>query len=198
VLWPWIIQDPTLFMNMVRVDPTVDAALSASSHRTGRSDSCAFSDLFHVPEHHLPRVHRCGNTSSPSKSVLSKPFTSVSHLPDLTRVQTFLPTTSSIVPYAYAGPVGYCRYKRTYPMKTTWYANNLLRATSSSSMENPILPHPWSLRTGCSEVISELQRAMHFGHKNGDGQYFSLLDCSRYRWIHYTELRLRTGIREFQ
>jgi hypothetical protein len=79
-----------------------------------------------------------------------------------------------IVPVAYAGPVD-TEGSTTYPMKTTWYANNLA--------ELPVL-HRWKTQsrltrdshdTGCSEVISELQRAMHFGHKNGDGQYFSLL-----------------------
>ena len=59
-------------------------------------------------------------------------------------------------------------------MRTTWYANNL-QSYQFFIDGKPNPASPVFLRTGCSEVISELQRAMHFGHKNGDGQYFSLL-----------------------
>jgi hypothetical protein len=39
----------------------------------------------------------------------------------------------------------------------------------------PTPASPVQVRTGFSENISELQRALHFGHKSGDGMYMSLL-----------------------
>jgi hypothetical protein len=54
------LEDPTLFMNMVRVDPTVDAALLQAATGPDGSDSCAFSDLFDVPEFHLFRISDVG------------------------------------------------------------------------------------------------------------------------------------------
>ena len=32
------------------------------------------------------------------------------------------------------------------------------------------------MRNGFSENLAELSRALHFGHKSGDGQYLSLLE----------------------
>ena len=43
----------------------------------------------------------------------------------------------------------------------------------------PTPASPVYVRPGFSENIAELSRALHFGHKNGDGNYLSLLTDHR-------------------
>ena len=60
-------------------------------------------------------------------------------------------------------------------MKTTWFQNNLL--TYQFFLDGKPTPaSPVYVRNGDSENLAELSRALHFGHKSGDGQYLSLLD----------------------
>ena len=40
----------------------------------------------------------------------------------------------------------------------------------------PTPASPVYVRNGFSENLAELSRALHFGHKSGDGQYLSLLE----------------------
>ena len=59
-------------------------------------------------------------------------------------------------------------------MKTSWHTNNLDNYQFFVDGK-PTPASPVYIRPGFSENIAELQRALHFGHKNGDGQYLSLL-----------------------
>jgi hypothetical protein len=156
---------------MVRVDPTVDAALLQAA--TG--------------PYGLIRVH------SQTYSIFQNTITSGSQMLEYIipiKVSSlkavyfcFSPTnytgkdiptdTSSLIPFAYAGPLN-TEGSVSYPMKTTWYSNNL-QSYQFFIDGRPNPASPVFLRSGCSEVVSELQRAMHFGHKNGDGHYMSLL-----------------------
>ena len=59
-------------------------------------------------------------------------------------------------------------------MKTSWHWNNL--QTYQFFVDGKPTPaSPVYVRPGFSENIAELARALHFGHKNGDGSYLSLL-----------------------
>ena len=59
-------------------------------------------------------------------------------------------------------------------MKTSWFWNNL--QTYQFFVDGKPTPaSPVYVRPGFSENIAELARALHFGHKNGDGCYLSLL-----------------------
>jgi len=59
-------------------------------------------------------------------------------------------------------------------MKTSWHWNNL--QTYQFFVDGKPTPaSPVYVRPGFSENIAELARALHFGHKSGDGNYRSLL-----------------------
>ena len=59
-------------------------------------------------------------------------------------------------------------------MKTSWHWNNL--QTYQFFVDGKPTPaSPVYVRPGFSENIAELARALHFGHKSGDGNYLSLL-----------------------
>ena len=59
-------------------------------------------------------------------------------------------------------------------MKSSWFWNNL--QTYQFFVDGKPTPaSPVYVRAGFSENIAELARALHFGHKNGDGSYLSLL-----------------------
>ena len=59
-------------------------------------------------------------------------------------------------------------------MQTSWFWNNL--QTYQFFVDGKPTPaSPVYVRPGFSENIAELSRALHFGHKNGDGAYLSLL-----------------------
>ena len=164
------LEDPTLFLNMVRVDPTVDAALLSAAtgadgmirvhsqtyqtfQNTITAGSQSWEYIIPIKVSSLKALYFCFSPQS---------YSGVDVPSDAT----------SIVPVAYAASNGTA--PTTFPMRTTWYANNL-QSYQFFIDGKPNPASPVFLRTGCSEVISELQRAMHFGHKNGDGQYFSLL-----------------------
>ena len=53
-------------------------------------------------------------------------------------------------------------------MKTSWFQNNL--ATYQFFVDGKPTPaSPVYVRNGFSENLAELSRALHFGHKSGDG-----------------------------
>jgi hypothetical protein len=166
------LQDPTLFLNMVRVDPTVDAALLQAA--TGPDGLIrVHSQTYSMFQNTITQGSQMWEYIVPIK------VSSLKAIYFCFSPQSYngldIPTdANAIIPVAYAGPVDTRQLLPPIPMKTTWYANNL-QSYQFFIDGKPNPASPVFLRTGCSEVISELQRAMHFGHKNGDGQYFSLL-----------------------
>ena len=62
----------------------------------------------------------------------------------------------------------------TRVMKTSWFWNNL-NSYQFFIDGKPTPASPSQVRLGHSENLAELSRALHFGHKSGDGQYLSLL-----------------------
>ena len=62
----------------------------------------------------------------------------------------------------------------TRVMKTSWFWNNL-NSYQFFIDGKPTPASPVQVRLGHSENLAELSRALHFGHKSGDGQYLSLL-----------------------
>ena len=168
------LEDPTLFMNMVRVDPTVDAALlSAATGPDGLirvhsqtysmfqssiySNSQMWEYVIPIKVSSLKAIYFCFSPNT---------YNGLENAAD----------RYNLTPFAYAGSEGLTGAVSSvkFPMRTTWYSNNL-QSYQFFIDGKPNPASPVFLRTGCSEIISELQRAMHFGHKNGDGQYFSLL-----------------------
>lgn len=165
------IQDPTLFMNMVRVDPTVDAALLQAA--TGPDGLIrVHSQTYSMFQNTITSGSQMWEYIIPIK-VSSLKAVYFCFSPTTFTAKDIPSDTDSIIPYAYAGPLGAVA-TTTYPMKSTWYANNM-QCYQFFIDGKPNPASPVFLRSGCSEVVSELQRAMHFGHKNGDGQYMSLL-----------------------
>ena len=59
-------------------------------------------------------------------------------------------------------------------MKTSWFWNNL-GSYQFFIDGKPTPASPVQVRLGHSENLAELSRALHFGHKSGDGNYLSLL-----------------------
>jgi hypothetical protein len=163
------IGDPTFYLNMVRVDPTVDAQLlSAATGADGnirvhsQSYSCfqnaipggstAWEYIVPIRVSSLKAVYFtfAGQTNNGYETLAREAKKSA------------LAATSTI--NAVVGKV----------MKTTWYQNNL-QSYQFFIDGKPTPASPVQVRQGFSENIAELQRALHFGHKSGDGQYMSLL-----------------------
>ena len=59
-------------------------------------------------------------------------------------------------------------------MKTTWFDNGLLQYQFYVDGK-PSPATPVQVNKGYSEVVSELARSLHIGHKGADGMYLSLL-----------------------
>lgn len=166
------VSDPTFYMNMVRVDPTVDAQLieSAKSEEDGniRIHAQTYSSYqMTIPvgsysyEYVLPiKVSSLKGvyfTFSPTQWSGRESFTQSDHCSALGG--TWVDSSNA--------------YHRV--MKTTWFWNNL--GSYQFFLDGKPTPaSPVQVRLGHSENLAELSRSLHFGHKSGDGQYLSLLD----------------------
>ena len=165
------INDPTFFLNMVRVDPTVDQQLIASAKN---------------PEDGNIRIHS-QTYSSYQMSIPINQSTFEYVIP--IRVSSLKALYFTFAPSAYGGEEnftrsdGYCslggRYRTAAPadqrvMKTSWFWNNL-GSYQFFIDGKPTPASPVQVRLGHSENLAELSRALHFGHKSGDGNYLSLL-----------------------
>ena len=89
-------------------------------------------------------------------------------LQDWTPVESFDQTDYMCAPASKASATG------ARVMKTCWFCNYL--ANYQFFLDGkPTAASPVNVRIGFSENVAELARALHFGHKNGDGCYLSLL-----------------------
>jgi len=178
------IYDPTFFLNMVRVDPTVDAQLIKAAQNPDDGNirihsqtysmyqmsllagQSAFEFIIPVKVSSLKAIYF---TFAPQNYLGYENFTSSQGYSSLGgRVMTGAGT-------AVNGSTPANPYVDNRVMKTTWFQNNLL--TYQFFLDGKPTPaSPVYIRNGYSENLAELSRALHFGHKSGDGQYLSLLD----------------------
>jgi hypothetical protein len=150
--------DPTLFLNMVQVDPNVDAALKATA--TGPDGKIRISS----------QTWSTYQTSIPANSA-SFEFI----IPN--RVSSLKAIYFTFSKQGYTGLETWADY--LYPRigmdsRTTWF-DNCLTDYQFYLDGKPFPFTPVSVKTGYSEALSELQRSLHIGHKGADGNYLSLL-----------------------
>ena len=173
------IVDPTFFMNMVRVDPTVDQQLIKSAQS---------------PEDGNIRIHS-QTYSTFQMTILANNATFEYVIP--IKVSSLKAIYFTFAPQSYVGyenfklSQGYSSlagrvmtgdgaaagtaYTDNRVMKTSWFQNNL--GTYQFFVDGKPTPaSPVYVRNGFSENLAGLSRALHFGHKSGDGQYLSLLE----------------------
>ena len=162
------LSDPTFFLNMVRVDPMVDAQLIQSA--TDRDGNIRIhSQTYQCFQYALASGQATWEQIIPIKvSSLKAIFFTFSPQSN-SGAETFAREANAI---ALAAKNGTDRV-----MKTTWFQNNL-NSYQFFIDGKPTPASPVYIRPGFSEQIAELQRALHFGHKCGDGQYLSLLGSS--------------------
>ena len=154
------IYDPTLFLNMVRVDPAVDQALKNTAK--GRDNLIRISS----------------QTWSTYQTSIAANTESFEYLIPI-RVSSLKAIYFTFAKQSYKGLETFQDF--LYPhlgtdSKTTWFDNCLLQYQFFLDGK-PTPATPVQVKTGYSEVISELARSLHIGHKGADGQYLSLL-CS--------------------
>jgi len=153
------IYDPTLFLNMVRVDPTVDREL----RNTAKS-----------PKDGLIRIS--SQTWTQYQTSISVGIPSFEYQIPI-RVSSLKAIYFTFAKQAYTGVETYhdflsCRLGTD--MKTTWFDNGLLQYQFYVDGK-PSPATPVQVNKGYSEVVSELARSLQIGHKGADGMYLSLL-----------------------
>lgn len=163
--------DPTMFLNLISVDPTTDAALMNSAVGNDnqiRIHTQTWSSFYqYIPE----------NTTTYNWNIPIK----VSSLKSIYFV---------LAPTTYTGLENFTYNEQFWydlnddpvlglpnpgvNMRTKWATNNLKTYQFFiHGVPNPTVPT--EVRTGHSECIAELSRALHFGHKSSDGSYLTLL-----------------------
>mgnify|MGYP003340579127 CR=1 FL=1 len=165
------ISDPTFFMNMVRVDPTVDAQL-ISAATGGDGNIRIHSQTYNTFQYAMTPQQSTWEQIIPIKvSSLKAIFFTFAPQTNLGN-ESFTAADNTI---CLAGKQSYNSTTADRVMKTSWFWNNL--ANYQFFVDGKPTPaSPVYCRTGFTETICELQRALHFGHKSGDGMYLSLLN----------------------
>ena len=165
------INDPTFFLNMVRVDPTVDQQLLEAARSTEDGNIRIHSQTYSSYQMSMAAGNATFEYIIPVK---------VSSLKAI--YFTFAPSSYGSIENFDRSDGYTClagRYRTADPgdqrvMKTSWFWNNL-NSYQFFIDGKPTPASPVQVRLGHSENLAELSRALHFGHKSGDGQYLSLL-----------------------
>ena len=171
------ISDPTFFMNMVRVDPTVDAQL-ISAATGGDGNIRIHSQTYNTFQYAMTPQQSTWEQIIPIK-VSSLKAVFFTFAPTMNTGKENFDNTDNTIALAGIQNPALARDNVTSTanrtMKTTWFWNNL-NSYQFFIDGKPTPASPVYCRTGFTETICELQRALHFGHKSGDGMYLSLLN----------------------
>lgn len=166
------IYDPTYFLNMVQVDPTVDAALIAAATQP-RDPNLPEDD----PKNRLIRIHTQGwQTFSQHvpKSTTAMEYVIPIRVSSLKAVYfAFTPKNTSYLGYEQVEG-NHDRGKQGQYMKSTFVPANLSDYVfyldgKPTPATNVAVESPYS------EVLSELQRSWHVAHKQNGTDHLSLL-----------------------
>lgn len=170
--------DPTMFLNLIAVPSHVDYEIlynAAMRDNLIRIHSHTWTSFYQ----YLPAGTMKYNWIIPIKASSLKAIYFVFSYATYTGIDNYTTRNQDSYVADAAGVRTYTNHNNGPGalMKTSFYPNNMKSYQFFvGGKPNPSVPI--FMRTGFSEVIAELSRALHFGHKSSDGSYLSLLGKS--------------------